>query len=441
MNGCCNPDPAPVDLNKPERWTPCYPGLLELKQAMPKIAELLDTTTDNLNVIEFWSFPTHHMASSFNDRPIKSRGLHGDLPLIQSGPLHGKKGRPGLGMFLYQCRNIDDPKLLVGTDIAEERGDYVLYNTKNLSGWTDTYIICRKGEAYRIIRNCHRLAKLANVEEKPVLEEGLMEEIVASSIHFLLNSKQIEKYGVRIKRGILLDGPPGNGKTMACRYIQNLCTANDIDWGTVNASDIDKAYADNEMEHLFNRYTVTFFDDIDISYLSRKHGNGKMACSILTCMDGMSRTSHAVRIFTTNEAIDDLDRAFIRPGRIDKRFIFNIPTAALRARLLETWPEEITDNIDTAKLVKATHDNSFAEIEAIRANLVTNFIFGDQTWDLEKALDDFKNSAGSFFLKKNNVGFSKQSGVEPHVPDASEPDITENPPSRRGNGQPIRVGF
>jgi len=424
---------API-IENTEKWVPCYPGMLELKQAMPTIAELLNTTTDNLKVFDFWSFPTHHMVSSYADKVIKTVGLHNDLPLIQNSSFHSKKhgkGKIGLGMLLYQCRNMEESKPLVGTNIAKKHGDYVLYNTKNLSGWTDSYIICRKGEAYRIIRNCQRLAKLANIEEKPILEAGLMNEIVKSSIGFLLNYKQIKKYGVRIKRGILLDGPPGNGKTMVCRYIQNLCTANDIDWGTVNASDIDKAYADNEMENLFNRYTVTFFDDIDISYLSRKAGNGKIACSILTCMDGMFRTNHTVRFFTTNEAIDDLDQAFIRPGRIDKRFIFNMPTAELRTQLLKTWPEEIIQNIDTAKLIRQTNANSFAEIEAIRANLVTNYIFGkDHIWDLEKALADFKESAGSFFLKKNKVGFIKSNSQD----NSSTPDsIPNSPPSFGGS--------
>jgi hypothetical protein len=62
-------------------------------------------------------------------------------------------------------------------------------------------------------------------------------------------------------------------------------------------------------------YTVKFFDDIDVAYLDRKKGNGKMACSMLTAMDGMREDENLVRIFTTNEPVEELDPAFpVRAG-------------------------------------------------------------------------------------------------------------------------------
>lgn len=365
----------------------------ELQQAMGRIAKVLHTKVDDLEVLDTWTFPSLHSFTSYADHPVKTWGLVEGLPFVCIERLHGK-GSPGYGLILYECRTQRELK-------------YLQYCTRDPNGWKTSFYICKKGEVAKIIRNCKKMGKLASKNVQPILREGLLEEIVKNSIEFLLNSKKIEKYGVRIKRGILLDGPPGNGKTMACKYIQKLCTDNNINWGVVNASDIEKAFNDNAMEQLFNRYSVTFFDDIDISYLSRKAGKGEIACSILSSMDGMCDASHTIRIFSTNEKIDDLDEAFKRPGRIDKRFIFDKPDWQLRKKLIDSWPDEIVSAIDVEALVDQTDENTFAELEAVRANLVTNFLFGDNTWNLDKALKDLKENSGSFTTKyRKPLGFN-----------------------------------
>ena len=221
---------------------------------------------------------------------------------------------------------------------------------------------------------------------------------------FLLKAKEISHYGVKIKRGLILDGPPGNGKTMLCRYIQRLCSHNNINYSIVTASDIDNAFKDQALNDLFIQSTVTFFDDIDIEYMNRDKGNGKMACSLLTAMDGMSDSGHLVRIFTTNETVESLDKAFIRPGRIDKRITLELPDDNLRRTLIDKyWPKEITDNICVDELIKRTNRFSFAELESIRTLLVTNKILGNKGWDLDYA---FKKHNEQRNDRKSSLGFS-----------------------------------
>jgi ATP-dependent 26S proteasome regulatory subunit len=236
-----------------------------------------------------------------------------------------------------------------------------------------------------------RLNKKASEKTKPpILMDGVLEEVVENTVGFLLRSKEIESYGVTVKRGIILDGEPGNGKTMMCRYIQKLCSQNNISWGVVTSADIDGAYEDKELDSLFRMYTVTFFDDIDVGYMDRKRGNGKMACSLLTAMDGMNTEGHLVRIFTTNEPVGELDAAFTRPGRIDKAITLTRPDADLRRKLVQqVWPKEIQDAINIDELIERSEGYSFAELEAIRTFLVTNKIFADNGWDLDEAFDEF----------------------------------------------------
>jgi len=388
-------------MNNTNNKTPfANPSFSEVQHVVPCAAKMLGIGIEEVKILEGWSFPSYHMITDYMDHPMNTQGLFDEMPFVQVRGLHNKHGSPGFGMILYECRLNRNLK-------------YIFYHTKDNKGYADTYVFCKAGDLWKIMRNCRKMAKLAQKNEPPVLKKGLLDDVIQSSIHFLLNSKEVEKYGVRIKRGLLLDGPPGNGKTMACRYIQRLCTDKNIDWGVVTASDIDRAYNDNNMDDLFNRYTVTFFDDIDISYLSRKEGAGKISCSILTAMDGMSENHHCVRIFTTNEKIDSLDAAFVRPGRIDRRFTFDKPDTKLRRELLTVWPEEIIEGIGgetgCKELVARSRNFSFAEMEAIRANLVTNFLFGEFAWNLPKAFEDFKEGAGSF-RSVPAVGFTSDRG-------------------------------
>jgi hypothetical protein len=382
--------------------TLAFENFEELQAALPRVANVLNTDVEQLKVAEIWAVSRAHMGTQYADRPIQTIGLTTELPFISNGPLH-KRREPGTGIVLYQCYG--NPKL-----------KYVHYSSKNKQGWESDYFVCKKGELGKIALNARKLARKLGKETPPVLEEGLMDDIIRNTIYFLMNSKLIEKYGVRIRRGILLDGPPGNGKTMACRYIQKLCNEKNIRWDTVTASAIDGAYGEGTLDELFSRATVTFFDDIDISFLNRSHGHGKMACSILSAMDGLKESDHVIRIFTTNEQVGDLDDAFMRPGRIDHRFVFGKPDRVLRRELVESWPDEILDNINMETLLENTDENSFAELEAIRGNLVTNFLFGDKTWNLGKALEEFYNGAGSFgnakTNKKNPLGFGRSGEID-----------------------------
>jgi len=366
----------------------------EIRRQLPRIAKMLgeDCGPDNLHLLDNDWMPREYMNGKFRDPIIAHAGLLEGMPHIQKKRLQSS-GKVGFGIYIFQNR--------LETDIK-----YAIYCVQD-GGWDKSFLIVPKGKLFRLQRASYRLNKMASqITDPPFLKDGLLDAIVQNTIGFLLKAKDIEKYGVKIKRGIILDGPPGNGKTMLCRYIQKLCSQNSISWGTITSADIDEAYSKSGLNELFTNYTVSFFDDIDISYMDRTKGNGKMACSLLTAMDGMYDGGHLVRIFTTNEEVDGLDKAFTRPGRIDKVVTLDLPEASLRQKLIESWPKEMIDAIDVEFCVHESEGFSFAELEAIRTFLVTNKVLGDGTWDLENAFNEFRER--SIENKKIGVGFSSQ---------------------------------
>lgn len=369
------------------------PDLLPLLET---IGQFLGCNAASLAVLDYDRWPNEYMSGESRDRAIGSNGSIAGLPLIQHHRLQrGGKRSNGVGVIYYESRL--DPA--------------IRYAVVTLKGAYDdeSFLVVQKQNLFRLRRNVSRQNKdSGKAPEIPILPDGVLDEVVQNTIGFLLKAKEIEKYGVKIKRGLVLDGAPGNGKTMLCRYIQKLCSQNNIRWGTVTAADIDDAYSHKHLDELFQEHTVTFFDDIDVAYLNRGKGNGKMACSLLTAMDGMSQKGHLVRIFTTNEAISELDPAFTRPGRIDKCITLQNPTAELRKKLVETvWPEEIRQALNIEVLLGNSTGYSFAEMEAIRTLLVTNKTLGDGSWDLTKAFNEFESRRAENRRKGGSrVGFN-----------------------------------
>lgn len=369
------------------------PLLSELRQQLPRIASLIGAKVEQVAIFdrEYWN--AEYMNTDWRDQVISTDGFLDGLPLIQQGRSQ-RKGPVGVGVTIYRNRLDTDLKYAIAIMLGN-RGEEI------------SYLIVPKHKVFRLKRNTTRLNKESNqINEKPILPDGILDEVVQNTVGFILKAKEIEKYGVKIKRGIILDGPPGNGKTMLCRYIQKLCSQNNISWETVTSADIDDAYEDKWLNELFQRSTVTFFDDIDVGYMDRTKGDGKMACSLLTAMDGMSEIGHLVRIFTTNEPVSSLDAAFTRPGRIDKCITLQNPSESLRRKLITTvWPKDIQDNIDLDRLIKDSDDYSFAELEAIRTFLVTNKTLGNGTWDLKRAFEEFNARRAETKRKGHGAGF------------------------------------
>lgn len=360
-----------------------------IKDQLPKAAELLGKATSEVYLCDFSTWDRNFMKSEFRDKIIRERGIIDGIPDIKRNNRHCK-GFPGYGMYLYESRY--DPAIR-----------YVLMVFAGKYS-EEVYIVVPKGNLFKLKRIMTRANKKTGSNlEVPVLKEGMLNDIYQNTVGFLLKSKEIKKWGIRIKRGVILDGPPGNGKSMVCRYLQNICVQHNIDWGVITSSDIDAAYHDKELDELLSERSVSFFDDIDIQYMDRRRGNGKMACSLLTAMDGLSQNKNLIRIFTTNESVGELDKAFIRPGRIDRCITLEKPSADLRRKLIENyWAKDLISSINCERLIEKTEGFSFAELEAVKTTLVTNWIFDNNVWDLDKAIEEVSSQQ---FGKIKEIGF------------------------------------
>jgi hypothetical protein len=244
----------------------------------------------------------------------------------------------------------------------------------------------------------------------PVLPREQLDQLWKNTIGYLegSNLERIKGYGGRAKRGVLLTGAPGNGKTMACRYIWEACRQRRWEYRLVTPDNYRVARANDSIEALFSveKRGIVFFDDMDLALRDReKVAETEDQAVFLSAMDGIQVNEGVVFVFTTNCSLELIDRAFKRPGRLDLVLHFKAPEATLRRELVTRWHPDIRAGIDLDRAVSSTEGYSFAEIEELKNLLVMHYMDVSK-WDWAWAMKQFAiNRAELTNRPTRHVGF------------------------------------
>jgi hypothetical protein len=331
-----------------------------------------------------------------------------DGVLVRDWDPDNRRLQPGvlLGMRLYEVEGV-----------RFVRVRFPFNNQHN--GWGFDFTVADRkdyGRLYRLARRLRRTVDRPNTP--PVLPPEQLDQLWKNTIGYLepANLSRIKQYGGRAKRGVLLTGAPGNGKTMACRWIWEECRRRGWEWRLVTPDAYRQARSSDNIEQLFGveRCGIVFFDDMDLALRDREtvHETEDQAV-FLSAMDGISVHEGVVFVFTTNCSLGLIDRAFKRPGRIDLVLHFKKPDARLRRALMERWHEDIRGRLDLDEAVASTDGYSFAEIEELRNLLVMHFM-DTATWDWDWALAQFDVNRSELTSRpRRQVGFG---GAVSHGP-------------------------
>ena len=335
-----------------------------------------------------------------------------DGVLVRDWDPDNRRISPGfqLGLRLYEVEGIRFVRVRFGHG-----------NQTNIWG-LDFVAVDRKDyrRLYRVALRCRRDSEPPGTP--PVLPAEQLDQLWKNTIGYLEgpNLRRIKEYGGRARRGVLLTGAPGNGKTMACRWLWEACRQRRWDYRLVTPDNYRQSRAHDTIEELFSveRRGIVFFDDMDLALRDREtvHESEDQAV-FLSALDGITVHEGVVFVFTTNCSLDLIDRAFKRPGRIDLVLHFKPPDEALRRRLIERWHGDILAHLDVRAAVASTEGFSFAEVEELKNLLVMRFMdCGEWNWDW--ALKQFDINRSELTSRpKRHVGFGAS--------------------ARRGNGEEI----
>ncbi|KAJ1928919.1 Complex III assembly protein translocase and chaperone [Tieghemiomyces parasiticus] len=155
-----------------------------------------------------------------------------------------------------------------------------------------------------------------------VLDRGLAESIVSDVEDFIANEAWYNQRGIPYRRGYLLYGPPGSGKTS---FIQALAGHLQYNICILNLS--ERGLTDDRLNHLLSVAPIRsliLLEDVDAAFTKRKQTDQEGFQSnvtfsgLLNALDGVASSEERIILMTTNH-IDRLDQALIRPGRVDMK--------------------------------------------------------------------------------------------------------------------------
>ena len=155
-----------------------------------------------------------------------------------------------------------------------------------------------------------------------ILDKGIKERIVTDIRRFQSSEKWYQNRGIPYRRGYLLHGLPGSGKSS---FIQAL--AGELDYNIAILNLAERGMTDDRLNHLLSivpQRTLVLLEDADAGFDSNRRqtdtqvysGSNLTFAGLLNALDGVASAEERIIFLTTNH-IERLDSALIRPGRVD----------------------------------------------------------------------------------------------------------------------------
>ncbi|XP_040029583.2 ATPase family gene 2 protein homolog A [Gasterosteus aculeatus] len=193
----------------------------------------------------------------------------------------------------------------------------------------------------------------------------------------LRHPEAFTRMGIQPPRGVLLYGPPGCSKTMIAKALANESGLNFL---AVKGPELLSKYvgeSERAVREVFRKAravapSIVFFDEIDALASERGSASGsggvgdRVLAQLLTEMDGIEQLRDVTVLAATNRP-DMIDKALMRPGRLDRIVYVPLPDAATRREIfsLQFRNVPVAEDVSVDELVTRTDKYSGAEIAAV----------------------------------------------------------------------------
>lgn len=168
-----------------------------------------------------------------------------------------------------------------------------------------------------------------------VLPDRLGEQLRDDVLRFFSRRAFYEEHGIPWKRGILLLGPPGNGKTHTLKAVLREAAVPVLLVKTMRSR--HGSVADN-LASVFSRARknapcALVFEDLDCQIDEENRS------LLLNELDGFARNPGVLTLASTNHP-EKLDRSLLdRPSRFDRKIHFPLPAPDARCAFLRRWSD------------------------------------------------------------------------------------------------------
>jgi hypothetical protein len=296
----------------------------------------------------------------------------------------------------------------------------------------------------------HRGNQLVTFQPRPalaaedvVLPAGVLQTIEQHVVLAGSRARALLAAGQHLKRGLLLHGPPGTGKTHTVRYLMSRLADSTV--VIMSGPALRMIGAATALARRLQP-SVVVVEDVDLIAHDRSfsYDGNPMLFQLLNEMEGVGADADLTFVLTTNR-VETLEHALTdRPGRVDLAVEIPRPDADGRARLLRLYTRDVTLGLpDPEPLIAATEGvtASFIREWARRAVLVA--LNRDDTGEvrldeptLRTALDDLLDERNA--LTRNILGGTPTEPGEHAVPPLPYPPARQAFIAEPGIFRPLR---
>lgn len=234
---------------------------------------------------------------------------------------------------------------------------------------------------------------------------------------------------LRLRSGILLYGYPGCGKTLLASAVASQCGLNFI---SIKGPEILNKYigaSEQAVRELFERATaakpcILFFDEFDSVAPKRGHDStgvtDRIVNQLLTQMDGAEGLD-GVYVLAATSRPDLIDPALLRPGRLDKSVLCEMPNYENRLDILKTILKSnkfsVAEDVDLGEIARKAAKFSGADLQALIYNSYLKAVHEDLA-KKEKLMQENNKDEGTvdYFVSLT----TKQSAIQSSVTNLGE---------------------
>ena len=162
----------------------------------------------------------------------------------------------------------------------------------------------------------------------------VMEQVVDNIFTPIRNPDACRADGVPEKTGVLLEGPPGVGKTLTAAVTAKLCAAHGRTFCLLKETE----QLESAIEFvLLHGGGVVFAEDIDRFTMQDGHVRGDLLNRILNVLDGVDTKGVDLTVILTTNHVEVISGTLLRPGRIDSVIPVRPPDGETAERLIRRY--------------------------------------------------------------------------------------------------------
>lgn len=173
-------------------------------------------------------------------------------------------------------------------------------------------------------------------EDDLIFDDEVVDSIQTNLLTPIKETALCRKLKIPLKRGVLLEGPFGTGKSLTARLTARVCELNG--WTFVL---LDKVQGLRPALDFALKYApaVVFAEDIDRIITERTDD----ANDLINTIDGVgSKNSEIITVLTTNH-VERINPVILRPGRLDAVISLRAPNASACERLIRHYAGKLID--------------------------------------------------------------------------------------------------